>query len=221
MSDRLYFYLGRALPILVFGFLLAIQAQLAYAGLQHALKGELDRSESMYLVNRVLVVAFFTFLLVIYALRSKAARWDYNPIAIAAAMIGSFVLYTLYLFPGQARSTDLRVLTVSDLLLACGMVWALYGLSYLRNRFSIVPEARELVTGGPYAVVRHPVYLGEIIAGIGLVVPTFFSLHAAILAVFIGAQLLRIHYEERVLQSAFPTYELYARRTKRLIPFLY
>jgi protein-S-isoprenylcysteine O-methyltransferase Ste14 len=221
MSDRVYFYLGRALPILVFGFLLAIQAQLAYAGLQHALGGELDRAQSMYLINRVLVVAFFTFLLVIYALRSKAARWDYNPIAIAAAMVGSFVLYALLLFPGQARSTDLGILALSDLLLAFGMVWALYGLSYLRNRFSIVPEARELVTTGPYAVVRHPVYLGEITAGIGLVVPTLFSIHAIILGVFIGAQLLRIHFEERVLSAAFPTYEVYARRTKRLVPFLF
>ena len=221
MSDRLYFYLGRALPLLVFGFLLAIQAQLAYAGLQHALSGELDRAQSMYLINRVLVVAFFTFLLVIYGLRSKAARWDYNPIAIAAAMVGSFVLYALLLFPGQVRTTDLTILALSDMLLALGMVWALYGLSYLRNRFSIVPEARELVTSGPYAVVRHPVYLGEITAGIGLVVPTLFSIHALILALFIGAQLLRIHFEERVLRSAFPTYEVYARRTKRLIPFVF
>ncbi len=217
----MYFYVGRALPILVFGLLLAIQAQLAFAGFQHALSGQLDRSESMYLINRVLVVAFFTFLLVIYALRTKAVRGDYKPPAIAAAMVGSFILYAVYIVPGVARSTDLRVLAVSDLLLAGGMAWALYGLSYLRNRFSIVPEARGLVTGGPYGVVRHPVYLGEITAGIGLVLPTLFSIHAVILAIFIGAQLVRIHFEERVLQSAFPTYEIYARRTKRLIPFLY
>lgn len=221
MSDRVYFYFGRALPLLIFGLLVAIQAQLAFAGLQHALSGQLDRSASMYLINRVLVVAFFTFLLVIYALRTKAVRGDYKPPAIVAAMVGSFILYAVYVVPGDARTTDVRLLAFSDLLLAFGMAWALYGLSYLRNRFSIVPEARALVTGGPYGVVRHPVYLGEITAGIGLVVPTFFSLHAVILAIFIAAQLLRIHYEERVLQSAFPTYELYARRTKRLIPFLY
>jgi protein-S-isoprenylcysteine O-methyltransferase Ste14 len=220
MSDRAYFYLGRALPLFVFGLLLAIQAQLAYAGLQFALQGDLDRSQSMYLVNRVLVVAFFTFLLVIYALRSKAARWNHEPLAVAAAMVGSFVLYALLLFPGQTRSTDLRVLTASDMLLACGMLWALYSLSYLRNRFSIVPEARGLVTSGPYRVVRHPVYLGEITAAVGLVLPTLFSLHALVFAVFLGAQLLRTHYEERVLRDAYPTYEAYARRTRRLIPFI-
>jgi len=220
MSDRAYFYLGRALPLLVFGFLLAIQAQLAYAGLQHAVAGDLDRSQSMYLINRVLVVAFFTFLLVIYALRSKAARSDHNPLAVAAALTGSFVLYGLFLIPGQIRSSDLRVLAMSDMLLATGMLWALYSLSYLRNRFSIVPEARGLVTGGPYAVVRHPVYLGEIVAGLGLVLPTLLSLHALVFAVFLAAQFVRIAFEERLLANAYPTYELYARRTRRLIPFV-
>jgi protein-S-isoprenylcysteine O-methyltransferase Ste14 len=220
MSDRAYFYLGRALPLLVFGFLLAVQAQLAYGGLQHALAGDLDRGQSMYLVNRVLVVAFFTFLLVIYILRTKAKRSDHNPVAVVVAFIGSFVLYGLYLVPGQLRSTDVRVLGISDILLAAGMLWALYSLSYLRNRFSIVPEARDLVTSGPYQIVRHPVYLGEIIAGIGLVIPTIFSFHALVFAIFLGAQVWRTYFEERVLRSAFPTYEVYARHTRRLIPYI-
>lgn len=220
MSDRAYFYLGRALPLLVFGFLLAIQAQLAFAGLQAAISGQLDRSESMYLVNRVLTLAFIGFLLVIYILRGKAKRANHSVLAVVAAMTGSFVLYALLLFPGQVRSTNVVVLGASDILLACGMVWALYSLSYLRNRFSIVPEARELVVTGPYAVVRHPVYLGEIIAGFGLVLPTLFTLHAIVLTVFLGAQIVRTHFEERVLRDAFPEYAAYADKTRRLIPFI-
>src|SRR5207237_10041624 len=103
---------------------------------------------------------------------------------------------------------------------ACGMVLALYSLSYLRNRFSIVPEARGLVTSGPYRFVRHPIYLGEIIAGFGLVTPTLFSLHALVLAIFVAAQLCRPCSEARLRQRVYPTYEGYARRTRRLIPFL-
>lgn len=220
MSDRAYFYLGRALPLMVFGFLLAIQAQLAYAGFQRALGGQLDRAQSMYLVNRVLTVAFFAFLLVIYSLRGKAKRTDHNPIAVTAAIIGSFILYTLYLFPGQTRSTNVWVLGASDILLAMGMTWALYSLSYLRNRFSIVPEARELVTTGPYGVCRHPVYLGEIISGFGLVVPTILSVHVVIFGIFVAAQILRTQFEERVLRNVFPEYAAYASRTKRLVPFV-
>ncbi len=220
MSERSSFILGRALPLGVFGFLVAIQGDLAYASIQHAFAGTLDRAEAMYLLNRILTVAFFGFLVAIYVLRAKAVAYDHNPLAIAAALVGSFVLYTLYLVPGQSRSTDVRVLAIGDICLACGMVWALYSLSYLRHRFSIVPEARGLVTSGPYAFVRHPIYLGEIVAGFGLVMPTILSAHLLVFAVFVGAQIVRTHFEERVLRSAYPTYEAYARRTRRLIPFI-
>ena len=220
MNERASFILGRALPIGIFSFLVAIQAELALAGIHSAFQGYLDRSQAMYLLNRVLTVAFFAFLVVIYAVRSKAIARDHNPLAVAAAMIGSFVLYGLFLIPGQGRSTDVWVLAGSDLCLAVGIAWALYSLSYLGNRFSIVPEARGLVTSGPYRLVRHPIYLGEIIAGVGLVLPTLFSLHAVVLAIFLGAQLLRTYFEERVLRSTYPQYEAYARHTHRLIPFV-
>jgi len=220
MSERASFILGRALPLGVFGFLVAIQGQLAYSSIEHALRGELDRADSMYLLNRVLTVGFFAFLLAIYAIRSKAIAHDHNPVAIVAALVGSFILYALFLIPGQSRSTDVRMLALSDICLACGMIWALYSLSYLRNRFSIVPEARGLVTSGPYEVVRHPIYLGEIVAGFGLVIPTLFSLHMLVFALFLTAQLARTYFEERVLRTSYREYAAYARRTRRLIPFV-
>jgi protein-S-isoprenylcysteine O-methyltransferase Ste14 len=220
MNDRVSFIVGRALPIGVFGFLVAIQAELAFAGVQNAFQGNLDRTQAMYLLNRFLTVAFFGFLVVIYAIRSKAIAKDHNPVAIAAAMVGSFVLYGLFLVPGWGRSTDIWVLAASDICLAAGITWALYSLSYLGRSFSIVPEARALVTSGPYRLARHPIYLGEIVAGFGLVLPTLFSPHLVVFAVFIGAQLLRTYFEERVLRSTYPQYEAYARHTHRLIPFV-
>jgi len=212
--------LGRALPLGVFGFLVAIQGELAYAGLQQAFAGVMDRAQVMYLLNRVLTIAFFAFLLGIYTIRRKAVAHDHNPVAVGAALVGSFILYGIFLIPGQSRSTDISVLAVSDMLLACGMIWALYSLTYLRNRFSIVPEARGLVTTGPYHFVRHPIYLGEIIAGFGLVLPTVLSLHLLVFCIFLGAQLARTYFEERMMRTVYPTYEAYARRTRRLIPFI-
>jgi protein-S-isoprenylcysteine O-methyltransferase Ste14 len=220
MNDRASFIVGRALPIGVFGFLVAIQAELAFAGVQNAFQGSLDRTQAMYLLNRILTVAFFGFLVVIYAIRSKAIARDHNPVAIVAALVGSFVLYGLFLIPGQGRSTDIWVLAGSDICLACGITWAMYSLSYLGRRFSIVPEARGLVTSGPYRFTRHPIYVGEIIAGFGLVLPTLFSLHAVVFAIFLVAQLARTYFEERMLRSTYPQYEAYARHTRRLIPFV-
>jgi protein-S-isoprenylcysteine O-methyltransferase Ste14 len=222
MSNRASFIFGRALPLGVFGFLVAIQGELAFAGVQHALLyGDLDRAGAMYLLNRILTVTFFAFLVVIYVIRGRAAAQDHNPVAIVAAMIGSFVLYGLFLIPGQGRSTNVWVLAASDMSLACGMVWALYSLTYLGKRFSIVPEARGLVTSGPYRLVRHPIYVGEIVAGVGLVLPTLFSLHLLLFAVFLGAQVARTYFEERILRRAYPQYEAYAGHTRRLIPFVF
>ena len=222
MGNRASFIFGRALPLGVFGFLVAIQGELALAGVQHALThADLDRAGAMYLLNRILTVAFFAFLVVIYMLRSKAIARDHNPIAVVAALTGSFVLYGLFLIPGQGRSTNLWVLAGSDLCLAVGMILALYSLTYLGKRFSIVPEARGLVTTGPYEVVRHPIYLGEIISGVGLVLPTLISLHILLFAVFLGAQILRTTFEERILRATYPQYEAYAAHTRRLIPFLF
>src|SRR6202048_2577733 len=154
-----------------------------------------------FIVGRALPIGVFGFLVVIYAVRSKAVARDHNPVAIVAALVGSFVLYGLFLIPGQGRSTDIWVLAGSDICLACGITWALYSLSYLGRRFSIVPEARGLVTSGPYRFTRPPLYLGEIIAGFGLVLPTLFSLHAVGFAIFLGAQLARTYFEERMLRN--------------------
>jgi protein-S-isoprenylcysteine O-methyltransferase Ste14 len=221
MSARVSFLFGRALPLGVFGFLVAIQAELAASAVQHAVQATLDPAQTMYLLNRLLTLAFFTFLLVIYAVRSRAVASDHNPLAVLAAMLGSFILYALWLFPGGPRNANLILLGVSDILLACGMIWAIYSLSYLRTRFSIVPEARGLVTSGPYRFARHPIYLGEITAGFGLVLPTILTVHLGVFVVFVGAQVLRTFYEERVLRRAYPEYAAYARHTPRLIPIIY
>src|SRR5438445_283460 len=77
MSERASFILGRALPLGVFGFLVAIQGELAYAGVQQAFAGVMDRAQVMYLLNRVLTIAFFAFLLGIYTIRRKAVAHTY------------------------------------------------------------------------------------------------------------------------------------------------
>ena len=70
------------------------------------------------------------------------------------------------------------------------------------------------------SLTRNSVYLGEIAAGLGLILPTLLTAHLAVFALFLGAQLLRTHYEEGVLRRVYPEYAAYARRTRRLIPFI-
>jgi len=221
MNTRLSFFFGRALPLGVFGFLVAIEAELALAGLGHLGQDGLDRGTAVYLLNRMLTLIFFSFLFVMYMVRGRAVAKDHNPVAVVAAMAGSFVLFSLILIPSSARSENLGVLAASNVCLALGMGQAIYSVAYLRHRFSIVPEARGLVTSGPYRLVRHPIYLGEIVAGMGLVLPTVLGPPAVVFLVFLTAEIVRTYYEERVLRRTYPEYAAYAARTRRLIPFVY
>ena len=83
-----------------------------------------------------------------------------------------------------------------------------------------MPEARRLVTTGPYALVRHPLYVVEEIGVVGLATQ-FAQPWAALLALAsIALQVLRSEYEERVLLEAFPDYAEYRARTWRFVPYV-
>ena len=136
-----------------------------------------------------------------------------------SALAGSFLLLTVVLFPRHELSIGLNLLAAGLMLL--GHVLAVYALAWLGRSFSIMAEARRLVTDGPYALVRHPLYLAEEIAVIGVFLQ-YASLWTALLCVAgFAFQLQRMRNEERVLRETFPEYEVYAARTRRLIPGVY
>jgi protein-S-isoprenylcysteine O-methyltransferase Ste14 len=75
------------------------------------------------------------------------------------------------------------------------------------------------VTGGPYALSRHPVYLGEIITAVGVNLATLGWPSALAVLYFIVCELLRMRWEEGVLSRAFPNdYPAYAKRVPRYAP---
>jgi protein-S-isoprenylcysteine O-methyltransferase Ste14 len=68
--------------------------------------------------------------------------------------------------------------------------------------------------------VRHPVYLGELVACAGLLLAAPTTWNAFVAAVFAGAQALRMRLEENELSLQFPEYPGYAAETPRLVPRL-
>ena len=78
-----------------------------------------------------------------------------------------------------------------------------------------------LVTSGPYGLVRHPLYLGEIVATFGVALQFLLPWSMALVVLQIAFQLQRMKNEERVLSKAFPEYRDYKTRTARLVPGLY
>jgi protein-S-isoprenylcysteine O-methyltransferase Ste14 len=85
-----------------------------------------------------------------------------------------------------------------------------------------IVEHHEVIDGGPYGVVRHPMYLGSmmICAGVGAALATWPSRIAWTLPPL--ALLRRISVEERVLRAALgERYKSYAAARARLIPGLW
>jgi protein-S-isoprenylcysteine O-methyltransferase Ste14 len=111
---------------------------------------------------------------------------------------------------------------VSAVTIAISGVLTCYVLLWLGRSFSTMPEARNLVTSGPYRFVRHPLYVAEELAVLGLFLQYRTAPALLLIVVQIALQLSRMRYEERVLGAAFPDeYEAYSRTTARLIPGVY
>jgi protein-S-isoprenylcysteine O-methyltransferase Ste14 len=105
--------------------------------------------------------------------------------------------------------------TLAAALVFAGTLGSVIALAKLGKSFAIMPEARVLVTSGPYAWARHPLYAMEIITLTGTAIQ-FQQPWAALLALgVIALQVARTIFEERVLADAYPDYARYRARVKR------
>jgi protein-S-isoprenylcysteine O-methyltransferase Ste14 len=106
-----------------------------------------------------------------------------------------------------------------------GYVIRIYAARTLKRQFSFyvtIQENHQLVTTGIYSLIRHPVYLGTILAVLGMfmVFPSWFGLFFFVL--YSSILIRRISREERLLLKYFGSvYEDYSLKSFRLIPHLY
>jgi protein-S-isoprenylcysteine O-methyltransferase Ste14 len=165
------------------------------------------------------VLLFFVLaaLLVLIRLRPVSKAHGLQP--RLSALAGSFLLLCVSLFPRHDLAIGLNLLSAG--LIFLGHALAVFALAWLGRSFSIMAEARRLVTEGPYALVRHPLYAAEVIGAIGLFLQYASPWTLLLMVISLGFQLQRMRNEERVLGATFPEYLAYAARTRRLIPGVY
>jgi len=102
--------------------------------------------------------------------------------------------------------------------MVAGLCLSIAGKAFLFRSFGIVPANRGIQKGGPYGLVRHPIYLGYLFAHVGYLVANLSPWNAAVYAITWGAQILRIRAEEAIL-SEDEAYRAYQGETRRrLIP---
>ena len=134
------------------------------------------------------------------------------------------VILILRAFRGGSLAVHSPVLgAIGAVVFASGIALAIWARVYLGRNWGMPMTQKaepELVTSGPYRVVRHPIYSGLLTAMLGT------ALVNNLLGLIVVAVLVAYFYysgtvEERNLTATFPqAYPEYKSRTKMLIPFL-
>lgn len=119
------------------------------------------------------------------------------------------------------------LIAIGSVFYFAGMAFVLWGRLALGKYYFVSTgfgvqlfEGHQLVTRGPYAIVRHPMYSGLILAAFGSVW-LFFTWTTLIYAIFAPLILLRAHREELALAAEFgDTWQAYCTRTPAFVPRL-
>jgi protein-S-isoprenylcysteine O-methyltransferase Ste14 len=127
-------------------------------------------------------------------------------------------------FRSDRLATDPLREGIGLVLFAMGLAFAIWARLHIgRNWGTPMSQKKdpELVTSGPYHLVRHPIYSGILVAGIGTAVALSWAwlIVVALVGIYFvyGATV-----EERYLTKEFPeTYPAYRRSTKMLVPFIF
>lgn len=171
------------------------------------------------LVSRVCLTIFYLGLWAMIILRPPAVARSDGLLPALAALVGTYLPWSIPLI-GHARHSELLNL-FSAVCLVVGGVLMLITLAHLGRSFSLVPQARRVVSAGPYRWIRHPLYLSEEIAIMGIALQYLSLLVVLVLAAHVAIQIRRILYEEELLRRTLPEYAEYERSRWRLIAFVW
>jgi protein-S-isoprenylcysteine O-methyltransferase Ste14 len=101
------------------------------------------------------------------------------------------------------------------------MIWARYTFGFRSFHATANTTKGKLVTTGPYHFLRHPIYAALIYFFWASVI-SFPYIETIVAVIFISAGLFtRMILEEKFLVVAYDDYGAYAKRTKRIIPYLF
>ena len=176
----------------------------AYASYRHFLASRSIQSFGILAVNTM----FFGLFL---ARRPAAAESPSLPLWVLGV---AGTALPLLLRPSEAAGW----VPIGTTIQVIGMAMVTAGLLSLRRSFAVVPGNRGVRVGGLYRVVRHPIYISELVAVLGavLVSPTIWNWSLWLCEC--GLQFARARAEEDLLSSD-PVYRAYRARVRyRLIP---
>jgi protein-S-isoprenylcysteine O-methyltransferase Ste14 len=213
--SRLYDLAAAAPLVLVYGF--AATGNLILISRQW--QSARDPAALLTIINETMTILFFGLQIGLCLFRRLPLAKSEGLWPRAVAVLGANLNFTLLLLPRVVLSGHWAVIAAA--LTIAGTLASVAVLIYLGRSFSILPEARKLVTGGPYRLIRHPLYLTEMISSLGIMLQFQQPWSMLVVVVAIALQIRRMLYEEDILRQSFPAYDAYKQRTARLIPGIY
>jgi len=127
-------------------------------------------------------------------------------------------------FRNQRLNTDPWRDGIGIALFAAGLAFAVWARVHIGRNWGtpmMQKDETELATGGPYRLVRHPIYTGVLVGGIGTAVALnwLWLIAVALAGIYF---IYSATAEERHLTEQFPdTYPAYKRSTRMLLPFIF
>ena len=164
------------------------------------------------------LLAIETFTLCLLVLAREARIRDMSPLAATSTVLATFYFVFLNLAPGQHLVPELVAVAIQGI----GMAWQVWAKYTLGRSFGLLPADRGVVTSGPYALVRHPIYLGYLMSHIGFLSANFCARNVVVLGGLYALQIIRMVLEERVLRGASAEYRAYSQAVRwRFVPGLF
>ena len=153
-----------------------------------------------------------------YGLRAQAPWWvSFYPPLVWVPLVGA----TLFIKGERELDDSLQLVGLATAFVASTFgAWSMWSLGRAYGATLDLFAGHRLKTDGPFAVVRHPMYLAIIVYHVGAALALESLSVLAVCALFVVPYTaVRIGYEERVLRDGFGTdYEAYAARTPMLLP---
>jgi protein-S-isoprenylcysteine O-methyltransferase Ste14 len=150
---------------------------------------------------------------IFFILIRKSGAIDARPYPLFVAFVGTAL--GLLIRPG---GTQLAPELVASAVMATGVIINISAKLALNRSFGLVAANRGIKVGGPYRIVRHPMYLGYFVTQVGFLLMSFSVYNLAIYAAAWTVQVLRIIEEERLL-SLDPKYRALKERVRwRVLP---
>jgi protein-S-isoprenylcysteine O-methyltransferase Ste14 len=149
----------------------------------------------------------------------KAAK-----VAILLGIVLQTVVPTTLPIVPDASSSATTIRALGVILYTAGLALAIGSRLQLGSNWSDIETARVLdrqvvVERGVYGLIRHPIYVGDILLlwGLELALNSWLVVGVALLTPVVLAQAIR---EEKMLEQTLPGYAEYCARTKRFIPYV-